>query len=161
MLWRAVAATIGLTAAVVGFPARAGAAYEVGWWYKASGSVQVVADANHYWAELYDNQGTYLGRGFDLWLDWYCQLGTVTSGDNQGTPLRLRLQSPAGSGLACLPNNVGWADYWSTYYGWHTATGYSSGANVTNPWYVAETPIIVFPRDAATVEAHGTLIEVY
>lgn len=157
-MWRAVVATCSILAAAVAFPARADAAYQVGWWLKASGSVQVVADGNHIWSELYDNQAVYLGRGFNYWWDWYCQLGPITSGDGQGTPLRLWVVSPLGSGVSCLPNNGGWENYWTTYYGWHNGLGGTSGANVYNPWYVGETGGLAPFRSPAEL---GTLIEVY
>lgn len=142
--------------------ARAGAqAYELGWWLKASGSVQVVADANHLWAVGYDNQGNQIGRLWDVWLDWYCRVGAVTSGDDAGTPFRIRLESPAGSGAGCLPSGDGTPNYWTQFYGWSTGTGTWSGQNWYSPYYVAEYTVYVFPRDAATVESRGTLVEIY
>lgn len=129
--------------------------YQLGWWLKASGSVQVVADANHIWAEGFDQWGNYQGRLFDYWLDWYCTVRSVTSGDNLGTPLRIQLASPSGGIEACL--SVGW----SQYYGWTNGFGYYSGQNFYNGWYVAELESYVFPRDANLFSSRGTTIEVY
>lgn len=150
-----VAASVPLTAT------RAGAqAYEVGWWLKANGSAQIVAEANHLWAEAYDGYGNHQGRAFDYWLDTYCQLQSVASGDNQGTPLRLRFASNT-PGRACLPNSDGAATWWNQFYGWHDAAGTYSGQNFYAAHLVAEHPIHVFPRDAATVESRATLVEIY
>lgn len=167
MFWRTLVAGVAAGALTLPFAPVATAtvptaAYQgpvqLGWWYKSSGTVQVVADANHVWGEGYDNQGQYLGRLFNYWWDWYCQVGPIASGDNQGTPFRLWAVSPLGSGVSCLPNNGGWETYWTVYYGWHNGAGGSSGANVYHPGYVAETGVAVPFRSPAEL---GTLVEIW
>lgn len=135
----------------------ASAAYQgpiqLGWWYKAWGSAQVVLHANHLWAEGYDQWGNYQGRFIDFWLDWYCQINYITPGDNLGTPIRIQFAAPYGSGAGCVP-----AGY-SQFQGWTDCLGTYSGQNFYNGWVVAEYESYVFPRSG--FNSRGTTVELY
>ncbi len=129
-------------------------AYQLGWWLKASGSAQVVIQANHIWSELYDPWGNYQGRGFDFWIDLYCQINSVTSGDNLGTPIRIQFAAPYGWDSGCLPGL-----YQSQYYGWTNGLGGYSGQNFINPYHVQMYESYVFPR--SSTNSRGTTLEIY
>lgn len=154
-----MAATVCLLIAVATTPA--GAIIDYGWHLKASGAVHITADGNHWAVDAYTANGTPVGNVYDAWLDWNCQVQSITGGDNQGTPFRMLLTSPPGSGVACIPNSDGAHNYWNQFYGWSSGVGWQSGQNWYSPWYVVETNVYVFPRDAATVESRGTLVEIY
>lgn len=128
-------------------------AYQVGWWLKASGSSQVVAEINHLWAEGYDLWGNHQGRFFDNWLDWYCQIHAVWPGDNQGTPLKIQLAAPYGSNAGCIP--VGY----SQFQGWTDGLGNYSGQLFWNGNYVRVYESYVFARFGNN--SRGTTLELY
>lgn len=136
------------------FTESAGAqAYQVGWWLKAYGSAQVVAEWNHLWAEGFDGWGNHQGRLFDNWLDTYCELHAVWSGDNQGVPLRLQFAAPYGSNAGCIP--VGY----SQFQGWTDGLGTYSG-QLTWDWrFVRVYESYVFPRSGNN--SRGTTLELY
>ena len=129
-------------------------AYQVGWWLKASGSAQVVADANHIWAEGYGSgSGWYQGRLFDIWVDTYCRIEAVYPGDDQGTPLKIQLAAPYGWSQGCIP--VGY----SQYYGWTDGLGTYSGQLFWHGGYVRVYESYVFPRGGNN--SRGTTLEIY
>lgn len=134
--------------------AEAQVAYQLGWWLKASGSAQVVVQANHMWTEMFDQWGNYQGRGFDLWLDAYCQVESVTSGDNLGTPIKIQLAAPYGWDAGCVPGIIG-----SQWYGFTNCYGYYSGQNFINWNFVREYESYVFPRSG--FNSRGTTLEIY
>ena len=160
MFWRALAATVGLTAALT-VHAPTASAYELGWWEKASGvATCVIESGNHFMCGAYDTAGTPLGVVVDIWFDWYCQPGPITSGSNAtGSPLQIRFLSPV-SGAGCWPNSDGSPTYWNQYYGWYSGAGYS-GQLFYNPWYVAARTYYVVPRNPADPAATGTIVEVW
>lgn len=128
-------------------------AYQVGWWLKAYGSAQVVAEYNHMWAEGYDQWASYQGRAFDIWTDSYCQLHAVFPGNNQGTPLKLQFAAPYGSNAGCIP--VGY----SQFQGWTDGLGTYSGQLFWDWNRVRVYESYVFPR--AGNNSRGTTLELY
>lgn len=136
------------------FTETAGAqAYQVGWWLKSYGSAQVVAEWNHWWAEGFDGWGNHQGRFFDNWLDSYCQLHAVWSGNGEGAPLRLQFAAPSGSAQGCIP--VGY----SQFHGWTDGLGTYSGQLFWNGNYVRVYESYVFPRSGNN--SRGTTLELY
>jgi hypothetical protein len=129
--------------------------YQFAWWLKAYGSAQIVVDANHWWSESYDQWGNHQGRGFDFWLDSYCQLTGWSSGDNQGTPIRPYFSAPFGSIQGCI------AIQQSVFHGWTDGLGTYSGAFLTNPSLVYVYESYVFPRDGSLTNSRGTTVEIW
>lgn len=126
---------------------------QLAWLLKASGSAQIVQEANHYWAESYDQYGNYQGRAFDYWLDSYCQINYISSGDNAGTPIRIQWASPYGSAQGCIPYA------YSQFYGWTDGLGTYSGQNFWNGYLTAVYESYVFPRSGNN--SRGTTTELY
>lgn len=160
-MWRALATSIAAAAASLVAVPRAGG-YELGWWEKASGvATCVIESGNHFMCGAYDAYGNHLGVVVDIWFDWYCQPGPITSGSNVSTtPLRIRFLSPV-SGAGCHPNSDGAPSYWNRFYGWHNGVGGYSGQLFYNPWYVTAGTYYVFPRDPSDPAATGTIVEVW
>jgi len=154
-LWKCLGClgyTLGLLLTLA--PTAGAQAYQVGWWLKANGSAQVVAEANHLWAEGYSSgAGYYQGRFFDNWLDTYCQINGIWPGDGQGTPLRIQLAAPYGWAQGCIPVQQ------SQYQGWTDGLGTYSGQNFWHSGYVAIYESYVFPRSGNN--SRGTTLELY
>lgn len=126
---------------------------QLAWLLKGYGSAQIVQQANHYWAEGYDQWGNFQGRFFDHWMDVNCQINFISSGDNLGTPIRIQWAAPYGSSQACIPY-----DY-SQYQGWTDGLGNVSGQNFWNGNYVWQYESYVFPRSGNN--SRGTTTELY
>lgn len=150
---RTVAVALAVVVLSVGTPA--GAAETLGWWYTASGSAHCTRDANHVVCAKYTAGGEHLGTVADFWLPSYCQYAYATSGDNAGTPLRLRFRSPYSYGQGCVGNGQ------SAWYGWADGYGHAEGQNYWSPNYVTEQQVYEFPRDSSTPAATATQVNIY
>lgn len=128
-------------------------AVQLAWLLKANGSAQIVQEANHYWAEGYDQYGNFQGRFFDYWMPWFCQINFISTGDNLGTPIRIQWAAPYGYAQGCIPNS------YSQYYGWTDGLGSYEGQNFWNGWYVGQYESYVFPRGGNN--SRGTTTELY
>jgi hypothetical protein len=142
-------------AAVFGVAPRAGASESLGWWFTAAGSAHCAQDANHVVCRKFDRAGNHLGPVLDVWLPWFCTVGTIAAGDNAGTPLRIRFRSPWASGPGCIGNGQ------SAYHGWSDGYGHTEGQNYWAPAYAHQDTVYVFPRDTATPAALGTQVAIY
>lgn len=167
LMWRAARAAVSVAVAfavLVASAGQAGAWQElagVGWWLKASGSVHCTDGSpegpNHV---VCRGHAAYSGADqgvFDeLWYPTdFCQIGQITSGDNAGTPFRLRLVSPPGSGRGCVP----WA--YSGTVAFYDGHGTWAGYHAWNTSQVSVYEICAPVRPCGTVEARATMIEIY
>lgn len=129
-------------------------AVQLAWLLKASGSAQIVQEANHYWAELYGpgNVG-YQGRGFDYWMPEFCHIESISSGNNAGIPIKIQWSAPYGWAQGCIPYG------YSQFYGWTDGLGTYAGQNFWHGGYVYQYESYVFPR--AGNNSRGTTTEIY
>lgn len=123
------------------------------WDLTAAGSAHTVLTANNLvvWRQSCNGCGVYV---VDHWLPWYCTVGSILPGNAAGTPLRIRLVPPIGSGLACLPNA------YDPLYGWATGTGHAEGQNFWAGWCVGETVYQIPFRNPNYLDSYGTELTV-
>lgn len=131
------------------------------WYLSANGSVHCVfADFGRGPQFVCDKQttpGNYVYGVLDLYQpQWMCGIGSVTSGNGAGDPLRIRFIPPYGPNNACLLNG------YSAYNGWTNGQGYSEGQAYWNGNYVSWTNwYYVFPRDSNRYDAYGSVAAIY
>jgi hypothetical protein len=123
------------------------------WDLSAWGSAHTVLNGNQLVVHRFDpyGNGWYVNNDY---YPWYCQVAAVIPGNAAGTPLRIRLYPPLGSGLACLSNAF------DPLYGWATGTGYAEGQNVWVSACVEKSTFLIPFRDPGRLDSYGTEITV-